>query len=247
MKKSFNFWEWFEFFWHNAQKIEGQVNGNLIQGILLKPTRNIKEDGILYLHGGQFDVETSNLYTWQDAITYRAAGYPVLILKYHEEDFGGDSDPNRDIKHIYYSPTLFRDFWNVKKIHIITVSRGGYCGLFAYQLYRGLFGRFVAMCPPIDVENEAWFKAQMQWAKNYLIQKLPSPMVLAKEGAFTYCAKDMFMIGGKSDPTCPPDLHSEKFAITVGCASRVINGFGHDVARSGEARGIALQFIGGTV
>lgn len=239
------FREWWQMFWGNAVKVEMTVNGNLVKGVLLKPSRHIKADGVLYLHGGNFDIEVKNVSHFQDAITYRAAGYPVLMLKFADEDEGGPCDPNRDVEEIYSSPNLFRKFYDVDRIHIITVSRGGYSGLFAYQLYAALFGKIVCFCPPIHTENEDWFRTQSAWAQQFLSRKLPSPMVLAENGEYASVASRMMMMGGKLDTTCPPNLHSDKFAQIVGCSSRIISGYGHDVSRSGEARGLALQFIGG--
>lgn len=239
------FREWWEMFWGNAVKVEADINGNLVKGILLKPSKYIKDDGILYLHGGQFDIEVQNISRFTDAITYRAAGYPVLCLKFPEEDEGGQTDPNRDIAEIYSAPVLFRKFYNVNRIHIITVSRGGYSGLFAYQYYSALFGKMVSFCPPIHTENADWLKTQNDWAIKFLTKKLPSPMVLAEQGQYAQLKDRMMMIGGKVDTTCPPALHSEKFSKIVGCSWHTISGYGHNVAQSGEARGYALQFIGG--
>lgn len=240
-----NWREWLEIIWGRAEKVSATINGNLVQGWLLKATRNIRQDGILYLHGGTFDLEKPIINRFTDALSYRVMGYHVLLLKFPDEDENVQPNPNLDIPEIRDAPILFRGLVGIDKIHIITVSRGGYPGLFAFQQYPDLFGKIVCMCPPIHTENEAWLEPQHTWAKNYLRQKLPSPMVLAEQGAYTYLASRMLMIGGANDPVCHPSSQSDKFAKTVGCRSIIVPKYAHNVSMSSMAREEAMQFIRG--
>jgi hypothetical protein len=241
------FQEWWELTFGNAYKVELQVGSNLVKGIWLKATKNIRPDGILYLHGGQFDIEVPNASRFSDAISYRVMGYHVLMLKFPEEDEGGSPNPNLDILEIKDAPDLFRSIAPIDKIHIITVSRGGLPGTLAFQLYPNLFGKIICMCPPLWTENQQWFDSQSQWAKDYLKQRLPSPMVLAQQGAFAGLQNRMMMIGGAVDTTCPPNVNSDKFAKTAGIPenqSIIVPGYGHNVAQSSQARSEAMRFIG---
>lgn len=235
--------EWWELIFGNAYKVEFQVNDNLIKGIWLKATRNVRQNGILYLHGGQFDIETQNISRFTDCISYRTMGYQTLMLKFPEEDEGGICDPNRDIPEIKDSRVLFRSLCPIDKINIVTVSRGGYPGLFAFQLYPDIFNKIVCMCPPIHTENNVWLDPQHQWAKDYLRRKVPSPMVLAEQGAYAGLQDRMLMIGGATDTTCPPAVNSDKFAKLVGCKSVIVPGYGHNVSMSTMAREQCLQFM----
>jgi len=240
-----SFREWLEIIWGRAEKVSATINGNLVQGWLLKATRNIRQNGILYLHGGTFDIEQNILNRFTDALSYRAMGYHVLLLKFPDEDEGGPPNPNLDIIKIRDASILFRGSVEIGKIHIITVSRGGYPGLFAFQQHPDLFETITCMCPPIHTENEAWLEPQHNWAKTYLRQKLPSPMVLAEQGAYTDLASRMLMIGGANDPVCHPSSQSDKFAKTVGCRSIIVPKYAHNVFMSTMARKEAMQFIGG--
>jgi pimeloyl-ACP methyl ester carboxylesterase len=244
-RNDMNWREWLEIIWGRAEKVSATVNGNLVQGWLLKATRNIRQDGILYLHGGTFDLEKPIINRFTDALSYRVMGYHVLLLKFPDEDENAQPNPNLDIPEIRDAPILFRGLVGIDKIHIITVSRGGYPGLFAFQQYPELFDRFVAICPPIDADNQDWLRTQHDWAVKYLTQKLPSPMTLAEQGAFSSLASRMLMIGGANDTTCPPISQSEKFAKTVGCASVIVPKYGHNVSMSTKAREEAMQFIQG--
>lgn len=237
--------EWLEIIRGRAEKVSATVNGNLVQGWLLKATRNIRQDGILYLHGGTFDLEKSIINRFTDALSYRVMGYHVLLLKFPDEDENVQPNPNLDILEIRDAPILFRELVSIEKIHIITVSRGGYPGLFAFQQYPNLFDRIVCMCPPIHTENESWLEPQHTWAKNYLRQKLPSPMVLAEQGGYADLASRMLMIGGENDPVCHPSSQSDKFAKAVGCRSIIVPKYAHNVSMSTKAREEAMQFIRG--
>lgn len=236
--------EWLEIIWGRAEKVSATVNGNLVQGFLIRATKNIRKDGILYLHGGTFDIEKPILNRFTDALSYRAMGYHVLFLKFPDEDEGVPPNPNLDIIEIRDAPILFRELVGIDKIHIITVSRGGYPGLLAFQQHPDLFETIICMCPPIHTENEGWLEPQHTWAKNYLRQKLPSPMVLGEQGAYTYLASRMLMIGGANDPVCHPSSQSDRFAKTVGCRSIIVPKYAHNVFMSTMARKEAMQFIG---
>jgi len=237
--------EWLEIIWGNAEKVSATVNGNLVQGWLLRATENIRPDGILYLHGGTFDLEKPILNRFTDALSYRVMGYHVFLLKFPDEDGMVPPNPNLDITAIKDAPILFRGIVGIDKIHIITVSRGGYPGLFAFQQHPDLFETITCMCPPIHTENEVWLEPQHTWAKTYLRQKLPSPMVLAEHGAYAYLASRMLMIGGANDPVCHPSSQSDKFAKIVGCRSIIAPKYAHNVSMSSMARKEAMQFIGG--
>ena len=169
------------------------------------------------------------------------------MLKFPEEDEGGKCNVPLDIAEIWDSITLFRSLVSINNIHIITVSRGGYPGLFVFHEYPFPFskiGKIVCMCPPIHTENAQWLDPQNQWAKDYLRTKVPSPMILAQQGLYAGLQDRIMMIGGQLDTTCPPSSQSDKFAKIVGCQSIVVPGYGHNVGQSSMARSKAMEFVG---
>lgn len=224
----------------NIERLSITVGDNQVDAFLLIPTRRVRNKGILYLHGGTFDIEKEIISRFTDAISYRVMGYHVLILKFPDEDFPVPPNPNSDVIEIRDAYNLIKPM--VTEVNIVTVSRGGYPGLLAFKDYSNLFSKIVCFVPPLNPDNTQWFEAQADWAKKYLSQ-CKSPIYHALQGAYKGIESRMLMIGGRIDTTCPPSINSEAFAKLTGCKSVIIQGYGHNAHMSTEGRSRCMEFI----
>jgi len=243
-----SFQEWLKLqggvMWGNVERLSITVDGNQVDAFLLKPTKTIRNKGIVYLHGGTFDLEQNMLNRFSDAFSYRAMGYHVLLLKFPDEDFPVAPNPNSDIIEIRDAYHLMLPY--VEEINIITVSRGGYPGLLAFKDQHTLYNKIVCFVPPLNPDNEKWFQQQAGWAKAYLSQ-CKSPIWHAHRGAYVGLENDMLMIGGQIDTICPPNINSAYFAGLTGCKSYIVKGYGHNSSDSTAGRTQAMQFLAGTI
>src|SRR4030042_2038014 len=239
------FQEWlklqWETMWGNVERLSIMVDGNQVDMFHLIPTKNVRDIAILYLHGGTFDLERNMLNRFSDAFSLRASGYDVYLLKFADEDFPVEPNPISDVMEIGDAGIFIKP--TTKELNIVTVSRGGYCGLLAFKEYSGLYNKIVCMVPPLNPDNIQWFNAQAEWAKKYLSQ-CKSPIWHAHKGAYKGLESRMLMIGGQLDTTCPPNINSAYFAQLTGCKSYIVKGYGHNAASSTDGRTQAMQFIG---
>ena len=255
------FQEWlrlqWEMMWGNVERLSIIVDGNQVDAFLLKPTKNIRNKGIVYLHGGTFDLEQNMLNRFSDAFSYRTMGYHVLLLKFPDEDFPVAPNPNSDVIEIrdayHMIAPLMRDSLPHSgmtmvgmEINIITVSRGGYCGLLAFKDQHPLYNKIVCFVPPLNPDNLQWFNQQADWAKKYLSQ-CKSPVYHAHRGAYLGLENRMLMIGGQLDTLCPPSINSQYFASLTGCKSYIVKGYGHNASDSTAGRTQAMEFIAGMI
>lgn len=244
------FRELLEILRRRAERVTMVVEGtdNTVDCYLYRATRNIRPSGIVYCHGGTLDVSETTLNRLSDAKNYSLMGYHTLIVKFPDEDHPDiiQPNPNLDVPEVRDAAALLKLLTGVSAVDLIGVSRGGFVSLLSMAYHPESFRKCVAMIPPIDSENKEWMASQHDWAVKYLMQTR-SPMALAREGKYKGIENRICTIGGKDDPVCPPNLHSEKFGELINCKHFVVKDAKHDVQRTSEGQALAMQFLGGRI
>jgi len=242
--------DWQATFYVKPEKISEIVDGNLVEGLLLKPRRS-NGKGIIYGHGG-----FASLAPWQEfpeaQIFCLIGGYYVFILDYEGKSDISKQSPLQDIAEVRDSVTLLKRKTGITgDIYGVGTSRGGYVVVRFFVDYPLLFKKVINFMGPINMVGYDWsvwgaqspqHQQMVEQAKAYFAKTL-DPYQLAKQGKYKGIEKRMLFLYGEKDPLCPPGRMVIPFVRETGTPFVIFKDASHNVHRLSDAQGLALIWM----